>query len=269
MNTLKTVFFVIALLLLTTGHAPPTQAKGQSPFESDIYSTMDRLSKKIPVVMGQNAALHNEKVIHIRRTFSKYRSKRMEKRDIAGEKPEILSVCCSDDAIRNSIDQGVSLYFDYYGKNGLHIASTVVNRRDCQPQALSTRHAKIADRDGVYIVYSNGIVRDTSTNLEWIAGPDRNITWTEANSWVKNLKVGGGGWRMPTLKELESLYKKGAGPRNMTPFLKIKGWWVWSGETVGAREARSFSFGHGFKGWMFRGNSSSERVFAVRSSDRG
>ena len=124
-------------------------------------------------------------------------------------------------------------------------------------------------REGVYIVYANGIVKDTSTGLEWVAGPDKNITWDEANSWVKHLNLSGGGWRMPSLDELESLYKKGAGPRNMTPLLKTKGWWVWSGETVGSREARSFAFGHGFKGYIFRGNSASERVFAVRSRGRG
>jgi hypothetical protein len=133
----------------------------------------------------------------------------------------------------------------------------------------SSSNANIMKRGGVYIVYANGIVKDTSTGLEWVAGPDKNITWDEANSWVKHLNLSGGGWRMPSLDELESLYKKGAGPRNMTPLLKTKGWWVWSGETVGSREARSFAFGHGFKGYIFRGNSASERVFAVRSRGRG
>ena len=44
----------------------------------------------------------------------------------------------------------------------------------------------------------------------------------------------GGGWRMPTIRELEGIYKKGTGPRNMTPLLQMKGWWVWSGETEGS-----------------------------------
>jgi len=140
---------------------------------------------------------------------------------------------------------------------------------DSRTQSSSTLSTHIMKRDGVYIVYANGIVKDAGTGLEWFVGPDKNITWGEANSWVKNLNLAGGGWRMPSLNELESLYKKGAGPRNMTPFLKTKGWWVWSGETVGSREARSFAFGHGFKGWIFRANSASERVFAVRSRGKG
>ncbi len=144
----------------------------------------------------------------------------------------------------------------------------VVVVADSRTQSSPTANTNVMKRDGVYIVYANGIVKDTGTGLEWVAGPDRNITWDEANLWVKRLDLSGGGWRMPTLNELESLYKKGAGPRNMTPLLKTKGWWVWSGETVGSREARSFAFGHGFKGWIFRGNSASERVFAVRSRGR-
>lgn len=139
---------------------------------------------------------------------------------------------------------------------------------DSRTQSTPTANANVMKRDGVYIVYANGIVKDTGTGLEWVVGPDRNITWDEANLWVKRLNLSGGGWRMPTLNELEGLYKKGAGPRNMTPLLKTKGWWVWSGETVGSREARSFAFGHGYKGWIFRGNSASERVFAVRSRGR-
>ena len=74
-----------------------------------------------------------------------------------------------------------------------------------------------------------GIVKDPNTGLEWMAGPDRDTNWYEAKSWVQSL---GSGWRMPTLDELAGLYKKGAGPRNMTPLLKTTGWWVWSGETI-------------------------------------
>ncbi|MBW2709205.1 MAG: DUF1566 domain-containing protein [Deltaproteobacteria bacterium] len=136
-----------------------------------------------------------------------------------------------------------------------------------RPSSIPT--TRVLKRKGAYIIYANGIVKDTRTGLEWFVGPDKNMTWDEADSWVKRLNLSGGGWRMPTLDELGSLYKKGAGPRNMTPFLKTSGWWVWSGETVGSSEARSFAFGHGFRGWIFRGNSASERVFAVRSRGRG
>ena len=268
MNTMKIIFCITAILLLTTSQVISIQAGNQNPLDSEIMEMVNNLANKLPriIVKGiktDKILFHNSE-IHIRRNFKNFSAKRAKREIIKNERSEIINACCSNITIRNSINNGIALYFDYYGKNGMYIASTAVDADDCRRQS-STRDANIINRDGVYILYANGIVKDTSTGLEWVTGPDKNITWGEANSWVKRLSLSGGGWRMPTLVELESLYKKGAGPRNMTPLLKTKGWWVWSGETVGSREARSFSFGTGFKGWIFRRNSASERVFAVRS----
>jgi|GEM_PF-1441874 len=271
MNTMKIVFFITVAFFLATGHAISTQAASQYPLDSEIFETINDLSRKLPVVIGKgikiDKILYSNKEIHVRRNFKNYTSKKAEREIIAQEKPKILSACCSNEAIRNCINNGIPIYFDYYGKNGMFITSTAVDADDCGAKPSSARTANITQREGVYVIYGNGVVKDTSTNLEWFAGPDRNITWDEANSWAKSLRLAGGGWRLPTLKELETLYKKGAGTRNMTPCLKTSGWWVWSCETVGAREARSFAFGHGYKGWIFKGNSASERVFAVRSGN--
>ncbi len=142
------------------------------------------------------------------------------------------------------------------------------------PRALPVRggkssftktEAKEIDRDGTLIAYATGVVYDKKTDLEWIAGPDRDTTWYEAESWVENLNVAGGGWRMPTTAELKSLYKKGAGSRNMTPLLKTTGWWVWSGETKGLSSAWTFKFINGYEGPNDRDNSYYRRGFAVRS----
>jgi len=99
-------------------------------------------------------------------------------------------------------------------------------------------------------------VKDTRTGLEWVAGPDRDTNWNEARSWVQSLDLDGGGWRMPTMDELEGLYKKGAGSRNMTPLLETTGWWVWSGETKGSSVAWPFGFRHGGRGGDGRADSS-------------
>jgi hypothetical protein len=84
---------------------------------------------------------------------------------------------------------------------------------------------------GNFIAYAMGVVYDKNSGLEWYAEPDRDTNWYEANSWVENLKVAGGSWSMPTRYELYALFQKGAGSENMTPLLKITGWYVWSGET--------------------------------------
>jgi len=124
---------------------------------------------------------------------------------------------------------------------------------------------KMVGRDGQFVAYENGIMKDTVTGLEWVAGPDRDMDWYEAKSWVENLTIDGGGWRMPTRKELRTLYKKGEGTRNMTPLLKITGWWVWSGETKGSSSIWYFLFGPGFETWRPGDSSRNGCGFAVRS----
>ncbi len=79
---------------------------------------------------------------------------------------------------------------------------------------------KIIARDRHYIKHANGIVYDTKTGLEWFAGTDKGTTWNKANRWVIGVSVAGGGWQMPTNSELEGIYLKGAGIRNMTPLLE-------------------------------------------------
>jgi len=126
-------------------------------------------------------------------------------------------------------------------------------------------NSEIVGRDGYYIKYSNGVVKDTRTHLEWVAGPDKSIIWKEAGIWVKRLKIDGGGWRMPTLDELETLYRKGAGTRNMTPLLETTGFWIWACKTKGEWGAWGFAFSYGGRDWLPRHYGTYSRPFAVRS----
>lgn len=126
---------------------------------------------------------------------------------------------------------------------------------------------QIVARDRHYEKNDNGIVKDTKTGLEWYVGPDKNTTWEAAKSWAAMLDVGGGGWRMPTLDELEGLYQPGVGTRNMTPLLRNKGWRVWS-----RNESTSYAWRYTF--YFFNGDTThgsirqvekrSARGFAVR-----
>ena len=130
--------------------------------------------------------------------------------------------------------------------------------------ALNEASKPIAERDGRFIRYADGVVKDTKTGLEWIAGPDRNVTWLDARDWIMGLSTDGGGWRMPTKEELEGLYQKGKGKRNMTPLLKTTGWRVWAVERKGSHSAQYFDFYVGSKILDFR-MSNHPRAFAVRS----
>jgi hypothetical protein len=119
-------------------------------------------------------------------------------------------------------------------------------------------------RDDTFIAFASGVVKDTKTGLEWVAGPDRSMTWDDARDWVESLNIDGGSWRMPTMDELETLYQPGRGKRNMTPLLKTTGWLVWSGAKK-TQPSRLFSFNAGCKKWPLRNASCFPRAFAVRS----
>lgn len=111
------------------------------------------------------------------------------------------------------------------------------------PAAVSG--AKIIDRDGHFVKYQNGIVFDEKTGLEWTASLDRDTNWNQAQAWVESLNLAGsGGWRMPTIKELKTLYKKGTGEHNRTSLLKTSGYWVWSGKRKDSK-AWGFNFSRG------------------------
>ena len=129
----------------------------------------------------------------------------------------------------------------------------------------NTNHPKAyCAGDWPFVAYENGVVRDTGTGLEWVVGPDRDTTWDEAKSWVERLSVDGGGWRMPTRKELRTLYRKGEGKRNMTSLLETTGGFVWTDEIVGSNYAWGFCYEIGDTFWPLHTFSNTARGFAVR-----
>jgi|GEM_PF-3416008 len=135
-----------------------------------------------------------------------------------------------------------------------------------EPAALAVIVGPTGSKAGdQFIKYKTGVVKNTQTGLEWVAGPDRNTKWGDAKKWVESLNVDGGGWRMPTWGELRTLYQKDTGTRNMTPFLETTGWYIWSGETKGVSSAWFFYFGGGYENWCNQDVSYEVRAFAVRS----
>lgn len=127
---------------------------------------------------------------------------------------------------------------------------------------------------------SCGSIIDNTTSLEWFIGPDRDMTWDESRDWVGNLAACGGRWRLPQISELASLYNRaytaGTGyftrgkyfPAHIHPTFDAIGGgsWVWSDESVGSSNTRSFNFNQGFTVEFSRNNTTySIRAFAVRS----
>lgn len=113
------------------------------------------------------------------------------------------------------------------------------------------------------------MIHDTETHLKWYVGPDKDTTWDDAKGWVESLnyvesyKIAGGGWRMPTLKEMRGLYQKGKGTCNMNPVFKTTGHYVWSGQLESSSYAWNFNFPLGGELLFPRSFSRHYRAFAV------
>ena len=82
-------------------------------------------------------------------------------------------------------------------------------------------------REEHFLAYANGVVIDEKNGLAWFAGPDVDTSYYQAAKWVQELSVAGGGWRMPTAKELNTLYRVPGKPSTITPLLKTTGIHIW------------------------------------------
>ncbi|MBN1106534.1 MAG: DUF1566 domain-containing protein [Deltaproteobacteria bacterium] len=236
---------------------PVTEIGGQRPSVGRLKTPMDEdgqfvLELKLKVTIPQSAvttgtpqqdkqlAEERERLVRERREVERLKLE-IEKKRIEGERKRLEEE-----------------------KARLQTAS--IPARPQQPPP--TGYGKEVGRDGKYVAYGNGIVRDTKTGLEWVAGPNKDTTWDEAKAWVESLNVAGGGWRMPTVHDLERLYTKGEGSRNMTPLLKTTGWWVWAGDLKDSSEAWAYHFSGGWHS-IGRYGSNVCRAFAVRSHGEG
>jgi hypothetical protein len=128
--------------------------------------------------------------------------------------------------------------------------------------APQIQNAWSADR---FTVAKGGVIFDSQTRLEWYVSPDQNTNWNQAKAWTERLTVAGGGWRMPTVVELKTLFQKGAARNNIDPKFQTTGWWVWSGESKDPKSAWYFDFSRGQEYEAYRGNFFNGRAFAVRS----
>lgn len=124
--------------------------------------------------------------------------------------------------------------------------------------------------------YDDGVIKDSKTGLEWYVGATK-VNFDEATSWVAGLTTGGGGWRMPAIRELQGLYQKGLGKHSRDFAFEPCGAFIWSGEERavpgggGTIHAWGFGFSYGEEAWCgrnSRGGLTNNGVFAVRSSQR-
>lgn len=76
------------------------------------------------------------------------------------------------------------------------------------------KDAAVLAVDRQFTLYKNGIIYDARTGLEWFQRPVQNVYWHIAKDWAKDLDVGGGDWRLPSIEELETLCNPEDYPEN-------------------------------------------------------
>jgi hypothetical protein len=124
---------------------------------------------------------------------------------------------------------------------------------------------EIVARDGRYVAYANRVVCDCYSGLEWLPGPDKDMSWEAGCRWVNGLSTGGGGWRLPTLGELRGLFKKNKKGDNLSPLFETDITDIWSCEIQDEESAWGFNFLPGNQFWTYKTSSVRFRVLAVRS----
>ena len=115
-------------------------------------------------------------------------------------------------------------------------------------------------------ILANGVVSDLRTGLQWAAKDNgRDINWQNARAYCQNYSGGGyTDWRLPTVSELEGLYK--AGIRHISgDIINITARYPWASETRGS-DAAAFDFRYGYRDWNFQSHSSPyDRALPVRN----
>jgi hypothetical protein len=134
--------------------------------------------------------------------------------------------------------------------------------------------AREIKRDGRFIAYDNGTVKDTKTGLMWASKDNgEDINWNDAKRYCENYRGGGyTDWRMPTQEELAGLYDESKNYQvtqerynvHLTKLIELSSCCPWASETRGS-EAAVFFFYRGRSFWYSRSYSRVRRALPVRS----
>jgi hypothetical protein len=116
---------------------------------------------------------------------------------------------------------------------------------------------------GRYVV-TTATVQDTRTGLVWQRNLDpAAYSWVSAISYCRNLATAGGGWRAPSIKELQTLVDPGGAAPALdgTAFPSTPGVMFWSSTPLASDAARAWGvhFGSGHAATAAAGNASRVR----------
>jgi len=132
--------------------------------------------------------------------------------------------------------------------------------------AMKETPHEISNHSGL-VAYSNNTAVDTSNNLMWATYDNGfDIDWYTANKYCENYKLGGfNDWRMPSDKELSSLFARGIKYEgDHYDFIKITDRFTWTSKRLGDVGAQLFNQETGKTIIFHPGNRKRNRVLPVR-----
>jgi len=100
----------------------------------------------------------------------------------------------------------------------------------------------------------DGTVLDSQSGLQWGQRDNgEDVNWSSARDYCAALKPSGGGWRLPSMQELEGVYDKSAALTtgcgevtcNVSPLFHLSGHWYWSNQSASASETLLFNLSGG------------------------
>jgi Protein of unknown function (DUF1566) len=151
-------------------------------------------------------------------------------------------------------------------RRGFHLAALALGAASllCLPASDARANAP----PGRYSI-ANGTVTDTATKLVWQQAVDPGTyTWAQAKSYCAGLSLAGGGWRVPSVKELMTLVDfsvASPGPTiDTTAFPNTPAYYFWSSSPLAGQPSYAYivDFSIGYTGNHFV--TYSNRVRCVR-----
>ena len=140
---------------------------------------------------------------------------------------------------------------------------------ECPSRTAQESARRAAKHDSKAEPGRSPVYLDSTTGLLWTKSDNgHNVTWSQANGYCQNLRLGGySDWRLPTLEELEKLYdpKAGDGSQIRGPF-KLTGWHVWSSTKRDSYSVWGFGFAFGGRLVSVLNASDNMRALCVRGS---
>jgi hypothetical protein len=94
-------------------------------------------------------------------------------------------------------------------------------------------------------VSPSGVIKDPRTGLEWAPVSMFAANYCVAETYATHLRLDGGGWRLPTIDELEGLYETGRRGCGLDWAFRNRFPNAWATDPEGSSERKIFDFLHG------------------------